>query len=331
VGGVLRFLARRLALGVFTVWAVSVLSFVIIQLPPGDFVTSYVAKLSESGGTAAAAEVARMRSDYGLDQPLFVQYFTWIGRVVRGDFGMSFDWNRPVADVIGDRLALSMVVSVAAIIFTWLVALPIGVYSAVRKYSVLDYLLTFVGFVGLAVPSFLLALVLMYFGYLFFGASVGGLFSPEFENAGWSLAKVWDLAQHLILPAIILGLAGTAQLIRIMRANLLDELGKPYVTTARAKGLTERRLIAKYPVRVALNPFASAIGFLFPQIVSGTIIVSIVLSLPTVGPLLLTALRAQDMFLAGTIVLLLGVLTVVGTLISDLVLMWLDHRIRHAG
>jgi peptide/nickel transport system permease protein len=328
---VLRYVAQRLVLGLFTIWAVSVLSFAIIQLPPGDFVTTYVARLSESGSVAADAEMARLRADYGLDQPLAVQYLKWMERIVHGDFGMSFDWNRPVADVIGDRLALSMVVSLAAIIFTWVMALPIGILSAVRKYSIFDYGLTFLGFVGLAVPSFLLALVLMYFGFIFFGLSIGGLFSPELENAPWSLAKVWDLGSHLVIPAIILGLAGTAHLIRVMRANLLDELGKPYVVTARAKGLTERRLVLKYPVRVALNPFASAIGFMFPQVVSGTIIVSIVLSLPTVGPLLLTALQAQDMFLAGTIVLLLGVLTVVGTLISDLVLMWLDPRIRHAG
>jgi peptide/nickel transport system permease protein len=328
---VLRYVVRRLVLGLFTIWAVSVLSFAIIQLPPGDFVTTYVARLSESGSVTAGVEMARLRADYGLDQPLAIQYLKWMERVVHGDFGMSFDWNRPVADVIGDRLALSMVVSLAAIIFTWVMALPIGILSAVRKYSVFDYGLTFLGFVGLAVPSFLLALVLMYFGFIFFGLSIGGLFSPELENAPWSLAKVWDLGSHLVIPAIILGLAGTAHLIRTMRANLLDELGKPYVVTARAKGLTERRLVLKYPVRVALNPFASAIGFMFPQVVSGTIIVSIVLSLPTVGPLLLTALQAQDMFLAGTIVLLLGVLTVVGTLISDLVLMWLDPRIRHAG
>lgn len=327
----LRYLARRFALGIFTIWAVSVLSFSIIQLPPGDFVTTYVARLSEAGSSSADVEIGRLRTEYGLDQPLVFQYFKWMGKVVRGDFGMSFDWNRPVADVIGDRLALSMVVSIAAIVVTWFVALPIGVYSAMRKYSVFDYVLTFIGFVGLVVPSFLLALVLMYAGFVFFGASVGGLFSAEFENAPWSLPKVWDMLKHLVVPAIVLGLAGTAHLIRIMRANLLDELGKPYVTTARAKGLTERRLVAKYPVRVALNPFASAIGFLFPQVVSGTIIVSIVLSLPTVGPLLLTALRAQDMFLAGTIVLLLGVLTVIGTLVSDLILMWLDPRIRHAG
>jgi peptide/nickel transport system permease protein len=264
-----------------------------------------------------------------LDQPIFLQYFAWIGQVVRGDFGMSFDWNRPVAAVLGDRLALSKVVSVGAVIFTWVVALPIGVYSAVRRYSVGDYTLTFLGFLGLAIPNFLLALVLMYLGFTVFDANVGGLFSAEYENAAWSFAKAWDLLKHLVIPAIVLGVAGTAQLIRIMRANLLDELKKPYVVTARAKGLSERRLVAKYPVRVALNPFASSIGFLFPHVVSGTIVVSIVLSLPTVGPLLLRALQAQDMYLAGAIVLLLGVMTVIGTLISDLVLMWLDPRIRH--
>jgi peptide/nickel transport system permease protein len=224
-----------------------------------------------------------------------------------------------------------MVVSVAAILLTWLLALPIGIYSAVRQYSVGDYLATFVGFIGLAVPSFMLALVLMYVGFKYFDASIGGLFSDEFIEAPWSLAKLWDLMKHLPLPALILGLAGTAQLIRIMRANLLDELRKPYVMTARARGVPERRVILKYPVRVALNPFASTIGYLLPYVVSGSIIVSLVLSLPTVGPLLLKALVAQDMFLAGTIVLLLGVLTVVGTFLSDLLLLWIDPRIRMEG
>jgi peptide/nickel transport system permease protein len=323
--------ARRLALGALTLWAISVLAFIIIQLPPGDFVTTYVARLSESGGTSALGEIAALRQAYGLDQPLYIQYLKWMGQVVQGDLGMSLDWNRPVSELIGERLLLTMAVSIAAIIFTWAVALPIGVYSALRKYSVGDYLLTMLGFFGLAVPSFMLALVLMYFGFMFFGVSVGGLYSPAFETAPWSLAKILDLLKHLIVPAIVLGLAGTAQLIRIMRANLLDELGKPYVVSARAKGLTERRLITKYPVRVAMNPFASSIGFLFPQVVSGAIIVSVVLSLPTVGPLLLSSLQSQDMFLAGTIVLLLGALTIAGTLISDLILVWLDPRIRLAG
>jgi peptide/nickel transport system permease protein len=328
---VLRYIGRRLAIGLLTVFVVSVLAFVIIQLPPGDFTTTYIARLAESGTASGAAEADRLRSSYGIDQPIYVQYVKWIGHVVRGDYGMSFDWNRPVDDVIGDRLPLSIVVSLAAIVFTWTVAMPIGIYSAVRKYSVGDYALTFVGFVGLAIPNFLLALVLMYFSFVWFGSDVGGLFSPEYEDAAWSLGKVWDLIVHLPLPAIVLGTAGTAQLVRIMRANLLDELGKPYVVTARAKGLPERKLVLKYPVRVALNPFASSIGFLFPQIVSGSIIVSYVLSLPTLGPLLLNSLKAQDMFLAGTIVLMLGVMTVIGTLISDIVLMWLDPRIRHAS
>jgi peptide/nickel transport system permease protein len=328
---VLRYVARRLGLGVFTIAAISVLSFVIIQLPPGDFVTTYIARLSESGGASAAGQAEELRRAYGLDQPLYVQYLKWMGQVLQGNLGMSFTWNRPVADLLGERLALTMAVSIAAIVFTWALALPIGIYSALRKYSVGDYVLTLLGFFGLAVPSFLLALVLMYFGVMLFGVSVGGLFSPDFETAPWSMAKLADLLKHLIIPAIVLGLAGTAQLIRVMRANLLDELGKPYVVSARAKGLSERRLVMKYPVRVAMNPFASSIGFLFPQVVSGTIIVSVVLSLPTVGPLLLSSLQAQDMFLAGSIVLLLGVLTIVGTLISDLILMWLDPRIRLAA
>ena len=327
----LRYIARRLALGVLTMWAISVLSFVIIQLPPGDFVTTYIARLSETGGTSALGEVAQLRHSYGLDQPLYVQYLKWIGQVLQGNLGMSLDWNRPVADLLGQRLALTLAVAAAAIVFTWAIALPIGIYSALRKYSIGDYVLTFLGFLGLGVPSFLLALVLLYVGFEFFGISVGGLFSPGLETAPWSLTKVLDLLKHLIIPGIVLGLAGTAQLMRIMRANLLDELGKPYVMAARAKGLTERRAVMKYPVRVALNPFASSIGLLFTQVISSTIIVSVVLSLPTVGPLLLTSLQAQDMFLAGSIVLLLGAVTIIGTLISDLVLVWLDPRIRLAG
>ena len=327
----LTYLVRRIALGLLTIWAVSILAFVIIQLPPGDFVSAYIAKLEVQGTAVTQAEANALRAEYGLEQPILVQYAKWIFQVVQGNFGQSLDYNRPVGDVIGDRLALTMVVTVAAILFTWAIALPIGIYSAVRQYSVGDYLFTLVGFIGLAVPSFLLALVLMYVGVVVFNASVGGLFSPSFVNEPWSLAKAWDLLQHLPIPAVVLGLAGTAQLIRIMRANLLDEMRKPYVITARAKGLSERRVILKYPVRVALNPFASTIGFLFPQVVSGSIIVSLVLGLPTVGPVLLQALLGQDMFLAGTIVLLIGVMTVIGILVSDLVLVWLDPRIRLFG
>jgi len=248
--------------------------------------------------------------------------------VVVGNFGMSMEWRRPVAEVIGDRLWMTVIVSVSALLLTWVLALPIGIYSAVRQYSPGDYAATFAGFIGLAVPNFLLALVLLYLGFVLFNANIGGLFTLELQDAPWSAAKAWDLAKHLPIPALILGLAGTAQQIRIMRANLLDELRKPYVVTARAKGLTAWQVILKYPVRVALNPFASTIGYTLPYIVSGSIIVSLVLGLPTVGPLLLRALISQDMFLAGTIVLLLGVMTVIGTLISDILLVWIDPRIR---
>jgi peptide/nickel transport system permease protein len=328
---VLTYLAQRLILAILTVWAISVLSFVIIQLPPGDYITSYIAQMSASGGAVSEQEAESLRQEYGLDKPLWIQYVRWMRQVVQGRFGMALEWKRPVSEVIGDRLWLTMVVSVSAIFLTWLLALPIGIYSAVRQYSPGDYLATFIGFIGLAVPSFMLALVLMYLGFRYFNMSIGGLFSDEFVEAPWSMAKTWDMLKHLPLPALILGLAGTAQLIRIMRANLLDELRKPYVTTARARGLPEWRVIVKYPVRVALNPFASTIGYLLPYVVSGSIIVSLVLSLPTVGPLLLKALVAQDMFLAGTIVLLLGVLTVVGTFLSDLLLLWIDPRIRMEG
>jgi peptide/nickel transport system permease protein len=327
----LSYLARRIALGLLTIWVVSVLSYAIIELPPGDFVSTYIAKLESQGTLVSQQEAALMRSEYGLDEPLPVRYAKWMQQVFRGNFGKSLDYGQPVANIIGDRLLLTVVVTVASMLFTWLVALPIGIYSAVRQYSVADYVFTFIGFLGLAVPSFLLALVLMYVGVVVFHISVGGFFSPEFVDAPWTLARVWDLLKHLPLPALVLGLAGTAQLVRIMRANLLDELGKPYVITARAKGLSEWRVVLKYPVRVALNPFASSIGFLFPQIVSGSIIVSLVLSLPTVGPVLLNALLGQDMFLAGTIVLMIGALTVVGMLVSDLILVWLDPRVRLMG
>ncbi len=327
----LAYLSRRVILALLTVGAISVLSFVIIRLPPGDYISSYIASVSMSGGFVSEQEVQALRREYGLDKPVYVQYLRWMGMVVQGRFGVSLEYRRPVSEVIGDRLWLTMVVAIAAVVLTWALALPIGIYSAVRQYSVGDYIATFVGFIGLAVPSFMLALVLMYLGFKYFNANIGGLFSGEFDLAPWSLAKVWDLAKHLPLPTLILALAGTAQLIRIMRANLLDELSKPYVVTARARGLSERRVILKYPVRVALNPFASTIGYLLPYVVSGSIIVSLVLGLPTVGPLLLRALVAQDMFLAGTIVLLLGVLTVVGTFLSDLLLLWIDPRIRLEG
>jgi peptide/nickel transport system permease protein len=324
----LTYVLRRLMLALLTTWAISVVAFVIIQLPPGDFVDAYIVNLSSSGSMVSAQEAAALRVQYGLDQPMAVQYLKWIVRVVQGDFGMSMEWGRPVTEVIGDRLWLTIVVSLAAIVLTWGIALPIGIYSAVRQYSIGDYVFTLVGFIGLAVPNFLLSLIILYLAYTWFGLSIGGLFSAEYQLAPWSWGKVWDLMIHLPLPALILALAGTAQLIRIMRANLLDELRRPYVTTARARGLPEWRVVVKYPVRAALNPFASTIGYLLPFVVSGSIVVSLVLSLPTVGPLLLRSLVAQDMFLAGTIVLLLGILTVIGTFLSDLLLMWIDPRIR---
>jgi len=323
------FLLQRLGFAALTLSVISVLAFVIIQLPPGDFVDAYIANLSASGSAVTQAEAETLRLLYGLDQPIWVQYFKWISRVLVGDFGQSMEWRRPVSEVIGDRLWMTVLISFFALILTWGIALPIGVISAVRQYSVADYVFTFISFIGLAIPNFLLALVIMYVAFRYFGANVGGLFSAEYELAPWSWGKIWDLMKHLPLPGLILALAGTAQLVRIMRANLLDELRKPYVVTARAKGLSEKRVIVKYPVRAALNPFASSIAYLFPYLVSGSVIVSIVLSLPTVGPLLVKALIAQDMFLAGTIILLLGALTVVGTFISDLVLMWIDPRIRH--
>ncbi len=327
----LTYLARRAILAVITCIAISAVTFVIIRLPPGDFVDAYIAQLSASGSPISADQAAAMRHAYGLDQPLVIQYGLWIGRLLHGDLGVSMLFQRPVANVIGDRLWLTVAVSVAALLLTWCVALPIGIYSAVRQYSWGDHLFTAFGFIGLAVPNFLLALILMYLGFRYFGIGVGGLFSPEYAQLPWSLAKAWDFAKHLPLPAFVLALAGTAQLVRIMRANLLDELHRPYVVTARASGLSELQLIVKYPVRAALNPFASSLAYLFPYLVSGSVIVSLVLGLPTVGPLLLQALVAQDMFLAGTIVLLLGVLTVIGTLISDLLLMWIEPRIRLQG
>ena len=322
------YVARRFVLAVFTMWTVTVLSFIIIQLPPGDFVDAYMAQLSATQSNVSEQHFENLRRQYALDRPMHEQYLKWMSGIFQGDFGTSMMWRKSVLDVIGDRLAMTMVLSLGAIILTWAIALPIGIYSAMRQYSIGDYVFTFIGFVGLGVPSFLLALVLMYFSFTLFDSNIGGLFSPEYQLEPWSWGKVTDLIYHLPLPVIIIGLSGTAELIRVMRANLLDELRKPYVITARAAGMSERSLVLKYPVRVALNPFASTVGYLLPYILSGSVIVSVVLSLPTLGPLLLGSLVAQDMFLAGTIVLMLGSLTVLGTFLSDLLLMWIDPRIR---
>lgn len=326
----LRYVGKRVLYMVPTMIAISVVAFLLIQLPPGDFVTSLAAQMSQQGDTIDPSTLALLRRQYGLDEPIWVQYWIWISNIVfRGDFGRSFDWNAPVSDLLWNRLGLTFVLAFTALVFTWVVSLPIGIYSAVRKYSVGDYFATFLAFIGLAVPNFLLALIMMYVALKLFGVSVDGLFSPQYVDAPWSWAKVYDLAQHMIIPVIVLGTSGTAALVRIMRANLLDELYKPYVTTARIKGLSEWRLILKYPVRAALNPFVSTLGWTLPELVSGATVTAIVLNLPTTGPLLLRALIAQDVYLAGAMILMLSVLTVIGTLLSDLLLAWLDPRIRY--
>lgn len=327
----LAYMLRRLAYMIVTLAMISVLTFTIIQLPPGDYLSSMVAGLTAEGVQINQAFVEGMRERYGLGEPFYVQYWKWISNILlRGDFGQSFEWNRPVATLIYERMGLTLVLSISTLLFIWALAFPIGIYSAIRKNSIGAHAATFVGFIGLAIPNFLIALVFMYISFRYLGQTVGGLFSPEFENADWSLAKVGDLISHLWIPVIVLGMAGTASLIRIMRANLLDELNKPYVTTARAMGHPERVLLMKYPVRVALNPFVSTVGWVLPGLVSGATITAIVLNLPTSGPMLLRSLLTQDMYLAGAFILLLSTLTVIGTLISDILLAWLDPRIRYS-
>ena len=323
------FVGKRLLWMLPFLIAVSFLSFVLIQLPPGDYVTTYIATLAASNEVVDQNTAADLRSRFGLDQPMAVQYWKWISNIVfHGDFGLSFEWQQPVGDLIWERMALTLLLTLSALLVTWGVALPVGVFSAVKKYSVADYLVTGVSFLGLAIPSFLLALVLMYVAAVHFGQSVGGLFSEQYLTAPWSLDKVVDLLGHLWIPVVILAVSGTASLIRVMRANMLDELHKPYVTTARAKGLSEFTLLVKYPLRLALNPFISTIAWLLPNLVSGSIIVAIVLSLPTAGPLLLQSLMSQDMYLAGAFILLICMLTVLGSLVSDILLALVDPRIR---
>ncbi len=322
---------HRLLWMIPTLLVISIISFAIIQLPPGDYLTSYISALEETGETVDAQEVEALRKRYNLDAPIYVQYVKWAGGLLHGDLGMSFEWNRPVKQLIGERILLTTIISVVTLLFTWAVAIPIGIYSAVKQYSWGDHLFTFVGFIGLATPNFLLALICMYIGYSVFGMSAGGLFSPEYQNAAWSVGKFTDLLSHLWIPVIVIGTAGTAGLIRVMRGNLLDELHKQYVMTARAKGVPRLKLLLKYPVRVALNPLISTVGWVLPGIVSGAVITAVVLGLPTTGPLLLRALMNQDMYLAGSMVMMLSTLTVIGTLISDLLLLWLDPRIRYEG
>lgn len=324
----LQYVIRRLLIMIPTLLAISLVAFIIIQLPPGDYLTTVITNAAARGETIDPAEVARLERQYGLDQPIVIQYFDWLGGLFVGDWGYSFEFNRPVADIIWERVGWSFVISFLSLLFVWLVAFPLGVFSAVRQHSWGDYITAFFGFIGLSTPDFLLALLLLYISFAWFNQSVGGLFSPEYIDAAWSLARFGDLLVHLWVPLVILGTNGIASMTRIMRANLLDELRKPYVTTARAKGLSEARLTMKYPVRIAVNPMVSSSGGLLAGLISGEAIVAVVLSLPTTGPMLLGALRAQDMYLAASFIMLLSLLTTVGVLLSDIALAWVDPRIR---
>jgi peptide/nickel transport system permease protein len=330
----LTFIVRRTLLAMLTIWALSVISFVVIQLPPGDFVDQYILQLLMGGGLLGTSNIAdtmeiTLRQQYGLDKPQYVQYGKWVWKMAHGDFGNSLEFGKPVIEIVRERLLMTVILAGSTALFAWGLSIPIGIYSAVRQHSIEDYTFTFIGFLGLAVPDFLLALWLLWITFTYFpDISVGGLFSPEFIEAPWSFGRVVDLAKHLWIAAFVVGTAGTAALIRVMRANLLDELNKPYVVTARAKGLPEWKVILKYPVRLALNPLVSTLGYLLPVLMSGSVIVSVVLGLPTEGPLLLRALLAEDLFVSAAIVMLLGTLTVIGTLLSDILLGILDPRIR---
>lgn len=325
-----KFLIRRAIYMIITVWVITIIAFIVIQLPPGDYVTSLVSEMMAQGTDSIdPAVVEQLREQYGLNDPMYVQYFKWMRNIILdGDFGYSLAFQRDAREIILERLPLTFLVTLSTVLFVWLIALPIGVYSAVRKYSIGDYIATFLGFIGLATPNFLFALILMYLSYKYGGQALIGLFSAEYVDAPWSFAKFVDLLKHLIIPIIIIGTSFTAGLIRTMRANLLDELNRPYVDAARAKGLSETRLLWKYPVRYALNPFVSTIGWALPGLVAGEVIVSIVLNLPTSGPILFNALLEQDMYVASGFILVLSALTVVGTFISDVLLAVLDPRIR---
>jgi peptide/nickel transport system permease protein len=302
--------------------------FTIINLPPGDYFSTYIAELQSSGEAADLAKINFLKAQYGFDRPLWEQYIFWAGGLLHGDMGYSFAYNLPVNQVVGDRLLMTFIVSLSTILFTYIVAFPIGVYSATHQYSWSDHLLTLLGFLGLATPSFLLALVLLYLANVYFGISIGGLMDPKYVDQPWNFGKVLSVAAHLWIPVVVIGTAGTASMIRRLRANLLDELQKQYVVTARAKGLHPLKLLFKYPLRMALNPFISDIGSLLPHVISGAAIVSVVMSLPTTGPMLLDALRSQDMYLAGSFLMFMAFLTVIGVFISDLALAVLDPRIR---
>jgi peptide/nickel transport system permease protein len=325
------YIIRRILIMIPTLLLISALVFTIIELPPGDYFESYVAELQASGEKVDQERLDFLREQYGFDKPPLMRYVDWVVGMLQGDFGYSFAYELPVTDIVGDRLFLTILVSVATIIFTWIIAFPIGIYSATRQYSFGDYGLTFLGLLGLAIPNFLLALVLMYLANLWFGTSIGHLMDPQYLDQPMSLAKAASILEHMWIPVIVIGTAGTAGMIRRLRANLLDELQKQYVVTARAKGLPPGRMLVKYPLRMALNFFVADIGSILPQIISGAEIVAIVLSLETTGPLLISALQSQDMYLAGSFLMFLALLTVIGVLISDIALAFLDPRIRLQG
>jgi len=314
-----------------TLFAISIITFVIIQLPPGDYLSTYIAELQSQGENVDIAKIEALRAQYGLDKSMIEQYWFWVFGLLQGDLGFSFEYQLPVSEVVGDRLLLTLILNFTTILFIWLVSFPIGIYSATHQYSWGDYGLTFIGFIGLATPNFLLALVLLYFANVWFGTSIGGLMDPFYIDQPWSFAKVLSILEHLWVPVVVIGTSGTASMIRRLRANMLDELQKQYVITAKAKGLHPLKALIKYPLRTSLNPFIADIGNMLPQIISGSAIVSMVLSLPTTGPMLISALQSQDMYLAGSFLIFLAMLTVIGMFLSDLALVWLDPRIRLGG
>lgn len=327
----MRYIIHRILMMIPTLLVISLICFVIIQLPPGDYLESYIAELESQGESVDKTKIEFLRQEYGLDKSMWEQYFYWLFGMVQGDFGYSFEYDLPVSDVVGDRLILTIIVSIVTIIFTWIIAFPIGIYSATHQYSWGDYGLTFLGFIGLATPNFLLALVMLYFANVYFGTSIGGLMDPEYIDQPWTWGKAMSVLEHLWIPVIVIGTSGTAGMIRRLRANLLDELQKQYVVTGRAKGLPPGKLLRKYPLRMALNFFIADIGAILPSVISGAEVVGVVLSLPTTGPMMLSALQSQDMYLAGSFLMFLSSLTVIGVLVSDIALAMLDPRIRLQG
>ena len=323
-----KFIIYRTSISAVTIFAASVISFIIIQLPPGDFVSSYVAQLAQTGAVGSTESIEQLRRDYGLDQPMIIRYLRWAAGAIQGDFGISLQWNRDVGELIGEYFGLTLLLAIMGLLLAWGLALPIGLYNAMNRGSIGDYVFSIIGMIGIAVPNFLLALFALFIGFRYFNADLGAIHSPQYIDAPWSISKFFDAVWHMLVPALILALAIMSRLVRVLRANLLDEMSKPYVVTAKAKGLRELRLVFKYPLRLALNPFVSTIGLILPTLISGSIIVSMVLNIPTLGPLLLQALQGQDMFLASAILLILSTMAVLGTLVSDLLLSWIDPRIR---